>query len=303
MFAYITAVQSLHRIADLQTIRNHKQEVPTISIMAPTVLCVRHAQGYHNLGPEFHSLPDPKLTELGEQQCTILRESNIFDHSKISLITASPLTRTIHTAYLSFKPALEGGRCKPEIIAIPDAQETSDFPCDTGSDVDVLQKRCEEEKWPVDLSRLDKEWNHKSLTSRYSPAGPAIKIRANAARLQLRQLLKDLVDAGDKDAVIVLVTHGGYLHYFTDDWEDSNKYYGTGWLNTEAREYTYRAGVDSNDEDAGLVETLGSRTRRGKTTPILKAEEQTEIFHASHKAWEDNGWIKSSDSAEPAVQA
>jgi len=257
--------------------------------MAPTVICVRHAQGYHNLGPEFHGLPDPKLTDLGEQQCIALRDSKLINHSTISLVTASPLTRTLHTAYLSFKPAIEGGKCKPTIVALPDAQETSDFPCDTGSDVEVLKKRCEEEKWPVDLSRLTDDWNVKTLNNRYSPAGDAIKIRATDARKQIRELLKELVDAGDQDAQIVLVTHGGYLHYFTDDWEDSNKYYGTGWLNTEARAYEYVSGVDSSDGQAALQETVDSRARRGKETPVLAKDKQEALFHAGHQAWDDQG--------------
>lgn len=257
--------------------------------MAPTVICIRHAQGYHNLGSEFHSLPDPKLTELGIEQCHTLRDSGLIDHTKVSLVTASPLTRTIHTAFLSLQPALEGGRCKPVIIAIPDAQETSDFPCDTGSDIEVLQKRCEEESWPVDLSRLTPDWNIKTLNSRYSPASNAIKIRANAARCQIRELLKELVDSGDSDAQIVLVTHGGYLHYFTDDWEDSNKYYGTGWLNTETRAYTFSTGVESSDDDAALVETHESRARRGKEEPSFSKEQQEKLFHEGHLGWENQG--------------
>lgn len=262
---------------------------PRPFLMAPTVVCVRHAQGFHNLGPEFHSLPDPKLTELGEGQCATLRDSNLVDQSKISLITASPLTRTIHTAVLSFRPALEGGNCVPTIIALPDTQETSDFPCDTGSDVEVLRKKCAEEEWPVDLSRLTPDWNVKTPNSRYSPTGHAVKARANAARIQVRDLLKQLVHAGNKDAQIVLVTHGGYLHYFTGDWEDSNKYLGTGWLNTEVRSYTFVDGVDSDDADAALVETLDSRIRRGKQTPMLAHEKQQELFYAGHEAWEAQG--------------
>lgn len=257
--------------------------------MAPTLTCVRHAQGFHNLGAEFHSLQDPKLTELGQEQCKILRDSGIVDQNKISLVTSSPLTRTIHTAFVSFQPALEGGRCNPQIITLPDTQETSDFPCDTGSDVEVLQKRCEEEKWPVDLSRLDSKWNDKSITGRYSPSGTALKIRAQAARQQLRQLMKELVQSGDKDAKVVLVTHGGYLHYFTQDWEDSNKYYGTGWLNTEARSYTYVDGVDSSDEEAALVETIESRIRRGKEQPMFARDEQEKLCIDSHQSWEDQG--------------
>jgi len=257
--------------------------------MVPNLICIRHAQGFHNLGPEFHSLPDPKLTELGEQQCAILRDGEIIDQSKISLVTTSPLTRTIATAYLSFKPAFENGKCKPKIIAIPDTQETSDFPCDTGSDLEVLRKRCEEEKWPVDLSRLTEDWNVKTLDSRYSPAGDKIEIRAQAARRQLRQLLRGLVAAGDKDAQVVLVTHGGYLHYFTDDWADSDKYYGTGWLNTETRSYTFKDGIESDNEDATLLETDESRDRRGKDTPTVDKDKQGQLVQESCQNLDDQG--------------
>lgn len=259
--------------------------------MAPTLVCVRHAQGFHNLGSEFHTLPDPKLTKLGEEQCRTLRDSGIVDQSKISLVTSSPLTRTIHTAFATFQPALEGGKCKPKIIALPDAQETSDFPCDTGSDVKVLEELCAAEKWPVDLSRLDSKWNDKSINGRYSPSGEAVKARAQATRRQIRQLLKDLVEAGDSDAQVVLVTHGGYLHYFTNDWEESNKYLGTGWLNTEARAYTYAAGLDSNDEEANLEETMKSRIRRGKKSPMIGKDLQEKLCVDGHQAWEDAGLV------------
>lgn len=257
--------------------------------MAPTLICVRHAQGYHNLGAEFHSLRDPKLTDIGEGQCLTLRESGLVDHGKISLVTCSPLLRTIQTAFITFQPALEGGRCRGQIIALPDTQETSDFPCDTGSDVDVLQKKCEEANWSVDLSRLDDRWNVKSFDSRYSPAGTAVKSRAQAARQQIRQLLKEVVDAGDRDAQIVLVTHGGYLHYFTQDWEDSNRHLGTGWSNTEARSYTFVGGVDSTDEEAALDETAESRLRRGKKEPMFARDHQEKLCTDSHQSWEDQG--------------
>lgn len=257
--------------------------------MAPTLVCVRHAQGFHNLGAEYHSLRDPKLTPFGQEQCTTLRDSGIVDQNKVSLVVSSPLTRTIHTAFVSFQPAIEGSRCQPRIIALPDTQETSDFPCDTGSDIEVLQEICDTGKWPVDLSRLDNKWNDKSSTSRYYPSGTAIKARAQAARQQIRQLMKALVDAGDSDAQVILVTHGGFLHYFTNDWEDSNKYLGTGWLNTETRSYTYAAGVDSNDEDAGLVETMESRIRRGKEQPMFAKDLQEKLCIDGHQSWEDQG--------------
>lgn len=232
--------------------------------MSPTVVCIRHAQGYHNLGKEYHSMSDPRLTKLGERQCSILKNSGIVDHSKVSVVTASPLTRTIHTAYLLFRDTLETEHCHPAIIALPDTQESTDYPCDIGTDVDQLQEQCANEKWPVDLSRLDTSWNKKAAGTRYSASSQAITRRANAARKQIRQILRDLVDAGNPDAQVVLVTHGGYLHYFTEDWTDSDKYPGTGWSNTEARTYTFTSSVHSDDERAALTETKESLSRRGR---------------------------------------
>ena len=152
-----------------------------------------------------------------------------------------------------------------------------------------MRARCQQEHWPVDLSRLNQDWNVKTINGRYSPAGTAIRVRAQAARQQIRQLLRELVNAGDTDAQVVLVTHGGFLHYFTEDWEESDKYYGTGWLNTEARAYAYIAGVDAMDDEAALVETPESRMRRGKDTPTIDKNEQEKLFLTSHQNWEEQG--------------
>lgn len=49
-----------------------------------------------------------------------------------------------------------------KLVALPDAQETSDVPCDTGSNPEVLRKELIEEKdAPVDLGLLTPEWNVK----------------------------------------------------------------------------------------------------------------------------------------------
>ena len=259
--------------------------------MAPTIHCVRHAQGFHNLGAEFHSLSDPRLTPLGEEQCEKLRSTHFPDQSRISLVTASPLSRTIHTAFLTFQPALTSSeKCKPEILAIPDAQETSDYPCDTGSDLDVLQQRCEEQKWPVDLSLLSTDWNVKTLTGRYSPHSDAIKTRAKAVRKLLRQKARELSQAGDTDAQIVLVAHGGVLHYITADWEAAHKHSGTGWENCETRAYVFAEDFTSDqDSDAGLVEKMESRRNRGLEHPMYGKEEQKRLFEAAMQGWEDQG--------------
>jgi broad specificity phosphatase PhoE len=123
-------------------------------------------QGYHNLSTANHVLPDPELTQLGEQQCAKLRDTFPY-HSQIELVTASPLRRTIHTALLSFQPVFQEHK-DLKLILIPEAQETSDVPCDTGSDREVLQKEFVDRGLPVDISLVHDGWNSK-VTSNVCP--------------------------------------------------------------------------------------------------------------------------------------
>ncbi|EED23120.1 conserved hypothetical protein [Talaromyces stipitatus ATCC 10500] len=181
--------------------------------MAPIVHFVRHAQGYHNLSTANHILPDPELTPLGEQQCAKLKESFPY-HSEIELIAASPLRRTIHTALLSFQPVF---KAHPDfkVLCIPEAQETSDVPCDTGSDPAVLQKEFVDRGLPVDISLVHEGWNSKK--GKYAPTISALRNRAREVRKWLK---------ARPEKQIILVTHGGLLHYLTEDWEDGSMYQG-----------------------------------------------------------------------------
>ena len=51
-----------------------------------------------------------------------------------------------------------------KLIALPDVQETSDVPCDTGSDPGVLEKEFVEKGLPVDLELLEDGWNNKFVS-------------------------------------------------------------------------------------------------------------------------------------------
>lgn len=272
--------------------------------MPTTIHCIRHAQGYHNLGVEFHSLLDPRLTPHGEKQCADLQNAFFQPtvQKQISLIAASPLTRTLHTAYLTFQPLLDPTHAShitstntpttrtPQILALPDAQETSDFPCDTGSSPSVLSASVSEQGWPVGLSLLSDSWTTKSLGTRYSPHSDAIKNRARATRVQLRAKARELVAAGIENPQIVLVTHGGFLHYFTGDWEDASKGLGTGWVNCETRAYEFEAGLNGADEDeAKIVETSSSRGRRGKNGSMPSWAEQDVLFEEAMQGWASSG--------------
>ena len=259
--------------------------------MRPTIHCVRHAQGFHNVGGGNYLLPDPSLTPLGEQQCEKLRTESFADQTNISLIAASPLRRTLHTALLVFGEALASqGSCSPEILALPDAQEISDDPCDTGSDTDVLREVAAVNAWPVDLSLIHDGWNSKSPNGRYSPKDSAIRARALSVRLLLRQKIRDLIKQGNPAPQIVLVTHGGFLHYLTDDWEESDVTPGTGWRNCETRSYEFKDDhMQDVDGGAKLVETMASRLKRGKTYSMLDQPEQDRLFKLSMQNWEAQG--------------
>ncbi|KAJ5717875.1 hypothetical protein N7488_003521 [Penicillium malachiteum] len=261
--------------------------------MAPTVHCVRHAQGVHNLCTANHVLHDPLLTDLGHEQCAKLRDSFPF-HDKIDLMTASPLRRTIYTALESFEPVF---KAHPEmkLLALPDVQETSDVPCDTGSDPQVLREEFADKN--VDLEMVHEDWNNKA--GRYAPTNAALKERARAARRWLK---------ARPEKEIVVVTHGGFLHYLTEDWEDSSTYQGTGWLNTEWRSYTFSDETHGDDldgkaldgENFTLIETLESRERRGKEGPTPDREEQKTLYKKGTQGWDDQGLFQSQEERDAA---
>ena len=64
--------------------------------------------------------------------------------------------------YLAFKPSLQNGHCIPEILALPDTQERSEYAGDIGSDPADLRRLCDEAGWKVNLSLVQKGWNDKS---------------------------------------------------------------------------------------------------------------------------------------------
>ena len=226
-------------------------------------------------------MPDPLLTDLGEEQCHKLARDFPYQNS-IGAIVASPLRRTIYTALYSFKPLLDKGM---QVIALPELCETADVPCDTGSDVGMLTEEMKGK--PVDLSRVKEGWNVK--TGKWAPTAEVIIKRAREARQWLKARPED---------EIVVVTHGGFLHYLTEDWSDYKKAWGTnsrkdtggitadrcclgtGWRNVEYRSFNF---ADEDGENASLVETKNSReSRRGSEIPLTR-EERMELRETATK--------------------
>jgi broad specificity phosphatase PhoE len=204
---------------------------------------------------------------------------------------SSPIRRALYTCILSFPqpPVEQGGLC---ILALPSAQEFSDYPCDTGSSVSALSQ---EFQGKVDFSLLDDGWN--SNTGKWSPHCDAIDARARETRRFLRQVGRDWVREnpdGGRDCHIVLSTHGGFLHYVTGEWNGTGGAAGTGWRNCEFRSFVFAEGNDGNgdeDPDARLVELPESRARRPEEK-ILSPEEHRALREFAESEWVKGGYQK-----------
>ncbi|KHO01813.1 phosphoglycerate mutase family protein [Metarhizium album ARSEF 1941] len=231
--------------------------------MPPTVHLVRHAEGFHNLSVENESMRDPDLTPLGEQQCADLR-SAFPSHARLTALVASPLRRTIKTCDLAF-----GGHDKLYPIVLLDTlQEVSDAPCDTGSSKDALRAEFGDK---IDLQRVRGSWTQKGDGSPFEPTMEALMARAKSARRALREI------AGDADGEVAVVSHGGFLHFLTDDWDGVPIDSATAWSNCMCRSYQF-AGSPDDDGDVRLVETKESWKRRQPASrQPLTATEQREI--------------------------
>ncbi|KAE8141271.1 hypothetical protein BDV38DRAFT_279176 [Aspergillus pseudotamarii] len=128
------------------------------SEIPPIIHCVRHREGFHDVGDDCYAIPEPRLTPTGESQCESLRKGAFFDQSKVSLIISAPTCGTLQIASLVFQTVLASTLKSQRIIAFPDAQGMSSDPCDNESDPDILPRIVEQEKWPVELSLVKEAW-------------------------------------------------------------------------------------------------------------------------------------------------
>ncbi|CAO2655522.1 Nn.00g043250.m01.CDS01 [Neocucurbitaria sp. VM-36] len=231
--------------------------------MPPKIHLIRHAQGEHNATRDY-DIRDAVLTAKGKEQCQTL-QSTFPHHGNVDIIFASPLRRTIQTAALSFGPALS--RKEVPFVLLPVLQEVSDIGCDVGiadSAEDVqrfLPEIFAEGELEFDISKLDasavtKGWNSKEGYWAYTKE--AISKRAADLRNMLFQRPEAQLMLTEQ---IILVTHGAFAHFLTEDWDVDDPMTGTAYNNCEHREFVFTD--KSTGEDAHVVETRESRTRRG----------------------------------------
>jgi broad specificity phosphatase PhoE len=174
-----------------------------------TIYLVRHAESAHNVSKDFNHR-DPGLTEAGLAQAAALTKT-FPSLSSIGVILSSPLTRTIETTLAAFSTVLSKEEGAAKLILDPDLQERSDLPCDTGSDVAVL-----EAKFPgLDYRALGEGWHAK--TGAYTADDEAVAARAEGVRKKLLRVARELEASGSERKDVVVVTHGVFMKFLTED--------------------------------------------------------------------------------------
>lgn len=136
-------------------------------------------------------------------------------HIKPTLIITSPLRRSLQTTLVAFGPMIRSGEVRA--VAHPGLQECSNKPCDTGTPLDVLREEFPDIQFPDALFPLDAWPRDRSIQLRksgtiYDDVPELLLKRADDFRKWLREEVKD-------DEIIV-VTHGGFVHFFYDLWDD-----------------------------------------------------------------------------------
>ncbi|XTI91705.1 phosphoglycerate mutase-like protein [Cenococcum geophilum] len=164
--------------------------------MSPTLILIRHAQALHNVE---NNIPDPALSELGIKQCQTLQENlkNLPLANEVKLIVVSPMRRTLQTATLCLGWLIERG-----VPVMPDAgwQESSDSPCDTGSNLSTLSAEFN----TLDFSAVDSVYPNKTTpeSNPYLFTKIAVLARGQAC-------LRALYNRPEK--VIAVVSHSAFL--------------------------------------------------------------------------------------------
>lgn len=117
-----------------------------------------------------------------------------------------------------------------------------------------------------------------SLLTRIVQAGPytasltAVESRAAALRSSLYAYPSE---------AIILVSHGAFLHYFSEDWTFFDGAKGTAYENCEFREFKWTEG--SSESDAHLLEVGGAKVKMGRPAGVhahvLEGIEMVEGVH------------------------
>ncbi|KAL2822255.1 histidine phosphatase superfamily [Aspergillus cavernicola] len=190
---------------------------------------------------DSHHLRNPLLTETGKAQCQELQEKFPFLRD-VEVILASPLRRTIQTAAFVFAPELKERQIP--VVLVPNAQEISRLTCDLGYDADVTKAEA-----PSLIGDAAPSWNSTNLDMTLVDGD--LHPHLECVKRRAAEMRNWIYNRSEKH--IALVTHGGFLHYFTEDWTGCEKAQGTGYLNCEYRKLEFTE--DSTGKEAHLRES------------------------------------------------
>ncbi|KAK7924381.1 phosphatase SPAC5H10.03 [Apiospora marii] len=249
--------------------------------MSPTIHLVRHGEAEHNVSFNCQ-IRDPSLTEKGGAQCKALGKTFPY-MDRVTNLVASPLRRTVQTAHWAFVDPLPAPVSEDEkqqrrtILALGELQECSRHPCDIGLPVEELAQNAEH----LDLSRVEPDWNSK--TGLYTASEAAIRVRAERARVILRELAAKAAasaghDGGD-DVHLVVVSHGTMIQYLIDR-PDARKAH---FHNCEYRSYKFVDLYGDDPKTAGLVETNESFYRRYGPLNMRSPQEADDLLLAESR--------------------
>lgn len=216
----------------------------TTTTMTYRLHIVRHAEGTHNLAHDT-SILDPELTPHGVSQAQNLRHSFPYK-PEVGLVIASPLRRTLLTAYEGFRDVLDqryflngsgdGVADGAHLLLDPDVQAHSDRPCDTGSEVRVLEAAFPD----LSFGDLDAKWHVK--VGVYAGDSESVGRRAEKVRQRLVGQFQQLAEGQGERKDIVVVTHGGMIGQLLG----APKYRGIG-------EADWRSFAVTQDEEGNVI--------------------------------------------------
>ncbi|KAI6085589.1 phosphoglycerate mutase-like protein [Hypoxylon rubiginosum] len=241
--------------------------------MAPVIDIIRHAESYHNLfGPHVR---DPGITPIGgEQDCAALRKKYPYADDVIFII-ASPMRRCIETALKGIAPLLDEGQ--GIISLLPDLQEVNASPSGTGSPLSRIIDMYGEEN--IEKATVPEDWYLKGPDTRNAPDPAKVQARARSARHSIRNATR-IAARHNPDAHTVVVTHGEFAHWLTDDFAGMTNTRNSAWWNCEVRSYRF-ADLENrdDDDDATLIEidTPASLERRDSYLPAADTEERKRL--------------------------
>ncbi|KAL2072765.1 hypothetical protein VTL71DRAFT_12108 [Oculimacula yallundae] len=174
-----------------------------------TIHLVRHAEGPHNLRsipePERVAMLDPGLTTWGHSQ-SVLLSKRFHAMDKVTHILCSPMRRTVHTALVGLKPAIQRGI---QVTLIPDLREYGGGRCNMGSNLedlvkDVLDIDKDIRKDCFDRSQCPDYW---FLDSGVRESNDQKMDRIGRVQSMLYSLANTAAEASSEDIEIVVVTH------------------------------------------------------------------------------------------------